>query len=726
MIRYESRRELLSEVIRQAAAVNATYVIPDLQRPYVWSPKQVIMLVDSLFRNWPFGSLLLWEVRPDCFLGEEGIPHRAFWQMVDRTQNDDGVVVPWLGQPATYRMVLDGQQRIQSLILALGGDQYSFRLYDTDWALDLQERRARPSNHWSKGFLCLDLQMFQEELERVGRRVRQVSIARILNWVVLNIRTDRSGGPYPGNYVYPLPTREEHPGRFIRLSRFWDLAEGGLTEDECEDRLRQLLIEHGVNDDRDLRHLAQFMQISANVKVNSFVHALQIESFQPSLQWTRDGYSDAIVNIFTRLNTAGRTLTREEITLAWLKIGWNPAQTGNRTAGQCLKEMQSVFRDCGLTVDMDEMVRLISFVWSVEARKGKLLESRDLLKGEIVRSMAGNLAERWNVLELNFRRGADLIKNRDLSENKGSFNAIIVFLTWYMLVSDRFDTLSQRVNVVGRNNLKRDLDLRSARFLDRWIFGSQWANVWSDSSVQSFQNCATDLSDFHTRLGTCPVNDFTRTVDAVVDRILDRVSEKAIEQITNIVVKNRRRVHDYYSFLWVWHRLDEDRWRYSRIQMRIGRNSSRLEVDHTVAHALWTGLVENEVNTRLAVFIGNEVERILIAPDGFESKQEALTFINILGNCSLLEKSFNISRSDQWMWNFLSRVYEFANGTVLRDNWQVSLGLSNILTGPGPTEEITVSKIREALSDRDTSIRRELIEFIKGKKHRMDIDVVPD
>ena len=134
-IKYDSKREPLAEIIKKAT-INATYVIPDLQRPYVWSPRQVMMLVDSLFRGWPFGSLLLWEVKPDCFQQNEGIPHRPFWQIIDRTGNDQGTTTSALGQPATYQMVLDAQQRVQSLILALGGDQWGFQLYDADWALN--------------------------------------------------------------------------------------------------------------------------------------------------------------------------------------------------------------------------------------------------------------------------------------------------------------------------------------------------------------------------------------------------------------------------------------------------------------------------------------------------------------------------------------------------------------------------------------------------------------
>jgi len=35
--------------------------------------------------------------------------------------------------PAQYHMVLDGQQRLQSLLLALGGDGWGFKLEDRDW-----------------------------------------------------------------------------------------------------------------------------------------------------------------------------------------------------------------------------------------------------------------------------------------------------------------------------------------------------------------------------------------------------------------------------------------------------------------------------------------------------------------------------------------------------------------------------------------------------------------
>lgn len=195
---------------------------------------------------------------------------------------------------------------------------------------------------------------------------------------------------------------------------------------------------------------------------------------------------------------AGKALTREEITLAWLKVGWLPEKAENKTAGQCLEELRTALGDRGLRIEADEIVRLISFVWAVECRGGTLLDSKDLLKGEIVRSMAASVAATWTKLEPRVESCADLIKERDLLENQGSFNAIIVYLTWYRLAFDRFDAVAGRVSLIERDSLEKQLNLRAAQFLDRWVFGSQWANVWGDGAVLNFQNFASEL-----RSSTC-------------------------------------------------------------------------------------------------------------------------------------------------------------------------------------------------------------------------------
>ena len=161
---FESRDEEIHALLNRASAgTGATVVIPDLQRPYVWEPPQVILLVDSLIRGWPFGTLLMWKVDHKEL---QGIPHREFWQVVDKRTEGQGSTMIRKDPPAQYHMVLDGQQRLQSLLLALGGDGWGFKLEDRDWLEKLEGLRPRGRKpkypHWTKGTLGFD----------VGRRSR--------------------------------------------------------------------------------------------------------------------------------------------------------------------------------------------------------------------------------------------------------------------------------------------------------------------------------------------------------------------------------------------------------------------------------------------------------------------------------------------------------------------------------------------------------------------------
>ena len=58
----------------------------------------------------------------------------------------------------------------------------------------------------------------------------------------------QSHEPRPTNYVYPLLTAKGNPGRFIRLSRFWDLVQKDLSEREYKKLLEPVLKDHGTID----------------------------------------------------------------------------------------------------------------------------------------------------------------------------------------------------------------------------------------------------------------------------------------------------------------------------------------------------------------------------------------------------------------------------------------------------------------------------------------------
>ncbi|WP_166029168.1 GmrSD restriction endonuclease domain-containing protein [Streptomyces chilikensis] len=80
-------------------------VLPKFQRAFVWTPQQILYLLDSVRRNYPIGSLLMWRTTAKLASGHEVAG-------LDTVPQHEGA-------PVHY--VLDGQQRLASLVGALHG-----------------------------------------------------------------------------------------------------------------------------------------------------------------------------------------------------------------------------------------------------------------------------------------------------------------------------------------------------------------------------------------------------------------------------------------------------------------------------------------------------------------------------------------------------------------------------------------------------------------------------
>ena len=44
---------------------NQEYILPAIQREFVWNTKQIELLFDSILRDYPISTFLFWKVKPD-------------------------------------------------------------------------------------------------------------------------------------------------------------------------------------------------------------------------------------------------------------------------------------------------------------------------------------------------------------------------------------------------------------------------------------------------------------------------------------------------------------------------------------------------------------------------------------------------------------------------------------------------------------------------------------
>lgn len=105
--------------IREAVlnVVNNKYLLPAIQREYEWSAEKTVNLLDSLMRGYPVGSFLFWNVQPE---NSTKFRFYSFMRAVDRVEHTH--LKPFqIVEPRALTVVLDGQQRLTSLTIALTG-----------------------------------------------------------------------------------------------------------------------------------------------------------------------------------------------------------------------------------------------------------------------------------------------------------------------------------------------------------------------------------------------------------------------------------------------------------------------------------------------------------------------------------------------------------------------------------------------------------------------------
>ncbi|WP_421418890.1 GmrSD restriction endonuclease domain-containing protein [Agrobacterium tumefaciens] len=142
---------------------NGDIVLPAIQRNFVWGEDQIEILLDSLFRGYPVGIALLWETYTPIQIRRFVKDHRG------------DIIHAFSDNPTgrRIRMVLDGQQRLNSLYVALKGtyngkslyfdvlsgmhsDDYSEQKYlfkfftkqEAKFANEGKKTSASPSSHW--------------------------------------------------------------------------------------------------------------------------------------------------------------------------------------------------------------------------------------------------------------------------------------------------------------------------------------------------------------------------------------------------------------------------------------------------------------------------------------------------------------------------------------------------------------------------------------------------
>ena len=257
------------------------YVLPAIQREFVWDTDQIARLFDSLMRDYPIGSFLFWKI------DAEHTRELTFYGFIKDFHQKDAAFCPIVEVPSGRgaTAILDGQQRLTSLNIGLRGTH--------------AVRRARSWYHnaaaYPKKRLYLNLLSDAPENE-------------------LGMRHDFRF------FDDPPASQPDQGQHWFPVHRIFDeaMAEGGPA-------LHGYLIDHEIaGSKRAFQVLEQLRQIVHNRPVINYY-----EELAPELE--------KVLDIFIRVNSGGEVLSYSDLLLSIATAQW--------TSRDARKEIQDFVRE---------------------------------------------------------------------------------------------------------------------------------------------------------------------------------------------------------------------------------------------------------------------------------------------------------------------------------------------------------------------------------------------
>lgn len=263
-----------STIGRVLDQINRSYFLPAIQRPYVWQPDQIVALFDSLLKGYPISSFLFWEIKPE---------RRSDWEIYKFIENfrygdTHNEMAESDGREVV--LVLDGQQRLTSLLIGLRG---------TFTVRSKYGRRNNP-DAWSKQRLYIDL-LKDPALDSEDEDREDLSI------------------------TYGLKFSEDEPGS--DADHLW-MKVGSIldcTSDDALDRLAdEMLARLPADTPRSMRRVAErnLDRLYRTVWKDGVI----------AYYTEKDQSYDRVLDIFIRANDGGTKLSKSDLLLSMITSKW--------------------------------------------------------------------------------------------------------------------------------------------------------------------------------------------------------------------------------------------------------------------------------------------------------------------------------------------------------------------------------------------------------------------
>lgn len=365
----EYTRETISKIV---SMINKNVLLPDIQRPFVWEEEQVIKLFDSLMRGYPISTFLFWELTREKIEEIESNENLKIkmYKFVDSNEKENEEEVN--SDKDSYFLVLDGQQRLTSLFIALRGK----------WKNKIKKSIITQE-------LYFDTLSGQSEDEDGIRFQFQFK--------------DKANG-----FV-----KVEHEDSNNPLS-VWVNVKQIFETDIGQAQKRKTFVQKIVESDQALSAIKD--RIDDNIdRFNDVLKEDGVINYFPEDETDYE----KVLDIFVRTNAGGTKLGYSDLLFSRIKLRWSEARDK-------FKELLEAINRHNFDFDTDFLLKTSLTIFSTKAEEVRYSVSN--LNDHLIAKIVSN----WDVIAQSTQRTVDLLEKFLITDKKQlpSQNALIPLIYW--------------------------------------------------------------------------------------------------------------------------------------------------------------------------------------------------------------------------------------------------------------------------------------------------------
>lgn len=355
-----------------------TYLLPSIQREFVWSAKQIEKLFDSIMMDYPINSFLFWKVPKDK------ANEFKFYEFLRNYHQKDGRHNPKADTNGSDDIIaiLDGQQRMTSLYIGLKGT-YAYKLSYKRW----DNPQAYP-----KRKLYLNLLTANEETDSTYKFLFLTDV----EFKEANSAVDANG----------------------QAVDFW-FPVGEILNFKQEYEVNTYLIKNKLTSHSD-PNKAMFAN-EALFKLFTAIHRKETISYY--LEESTE--LDKVLNIFIRVNSGGTPLSYSDLLLSFATAQWQD-KDARESINEIVDELNEIGRGFNLTKDMVLKTCLVLGDFPDIAYKVDNFNATNMLVIE----------QKWDDITTSLRLAVELIASFGFSRENIQSNSALIPIAYYIQTID--------------------------------------------------------------------------------------------------------------------------------------------------------------------------------------------------------------------------------------------------------------------------------------------------